>query len=86
MTTFNITFVEQEQFEIGLTSGGDNFSAVFDSVISNDTYKGSYSVTPTTQAQELETKGLLLTENIQVAAIPSNYGLIGWNGAILTVS
>lgn len=51
-----------------------------------DEYEGPYQVTPTTTAQTLATRGLLSTADIVVNPIPSNYGLIQWNGAVLTVS
>lgn len=51
-----------------------------------DEYEGPYEVTPTTTAQTLATRGLLSTADIVVNPIPSNYGLIQWNGAVLTVS
>ena len=51
-----------------------------------DEYDGPYEVTPTTTAQTLATRGLLSTADIVVNPIPSNYGLIQWNGAVLTVS
>ena len=49
-------------------------------------YDGPYSVTPGPEAQTLETANLAMAENITVAPIPSNYGLITWNGSYLTVS
>ena len=49
-------------------------------------YDGSYSVTPSTQAVTLNTRGKVLSADVVVAPIPSNYGLITWNGAFLTVS
>lgn len=51
-----------------------------------DEYDGPYAVTPTTTAQTLATRGLLSTADIVVNPIPSNYGLVQWNGAVLTVS
>jgi len=51
-----------------------------------DEYDGPYEVTPTNVAQTLATRGLLSTADIVVNPIPSNYGLIQWNGAVLTVS
>ena len=51
-----------------------------------DEYEGSYQVTPTTTAQTLGTEGLLMTADLVIEPIPSNYGLITWNGATLTVS
>lgn len=49
-------------------------------------YSGEYEITPTEETQVLETKEKYLTDNITVNPIPSNYGLITWNGATLTVS
>lgn len=49
-------------------------------------YDGQYSVTPAREAQSLATSGKLMTEDITVGAIPSNYGLITWDGSTLTVS
>lgn len=49
-------------------------------------YEGPYSVTPTEEAQTLQTKNFRMTDNIVVNPIPSNYGLITWNGSIITVS
>lgn len=49
-------------------------------------YDGEYSFTPTTAEQTIETKGFALLDNIVIAPIPQNYGLIGWNGSYLTIS
>ena len=49
-------------------------------------YKGPYRVTPTEHAQTLPTMGLDMTQNIVVAPIPNNYGLISWDGSAITVS
>ena len=49
-------------------------------------YGGPYEVTPSASAQTLETESLYLTGNITINPIPSNYGLITWNGSTLTVS
>lgn len=49
-------------------------------------YDGPYVVTPTDEQQELPTKYRNMSQNIVVNPIPSNYGLITWNGSILTVS
>ena len=51
-----------------------------------DDYTGAYTVTPTQETQVLSTRGLMMTDNVTVNPIPSNYGLITWNGSILTVS
>lgn len=49
-------------------------------------YEGAYEVTPSSEMQVLETKHKRMTDNIIINPIPSNYGLITWNGATLTVS
>lgn len=49
-------------------------------------YDGATEVTPTQETQTLETQGFRLLENIVINPIPSNYGLITWNGSVLTVS
>lgn len=49
-------------------------------------YDGEYSFTPTTEEQTIETKGFALLENIVIAPIPSNYGLVSWNGLGIRIS
>ena len=49
-------------------------------------YDGEYNITPTNQEQVLETVGKRMLQNVKVAPIPSNYGLITWDGSTLTVS
>lgn len=50
------------------------------------TYTGEYEVTPSAETQTLDTEGLRLTRPVTVNPIPQNYGLITYNGAVLTVS
>lgn len=49
-------------------------------------YSGSYSITPTNETQVLQTNETYLLNDITINPIPSNYGLITWNGSTLTVS
>lgn len=49
-------------------------------------YEGSCEVTPTGETQILHTAGRGMSEDIRILPIPSNYGLITWNGSTLTVS
>lgn len=51
-----------------------------------DGYDGPYEVVPSREAQTLRTNRLLMFDNVTVAPIPSNYGLIEWNGSVLRVS
>lgn len=49
-------------------------------------YEGTYEVTPSSSAQVLPTAFHKLLGDITVKPIPSNYGLITWNGSTITVS
>lgn len=62
--------------ELGFGSGGSEY----------DEYTGPTEVTPNQETQILNTAGLVVNQNIKVNPIPSNYGLITWNGSVLTVS
>ena len=54
--------------------------------VNTDPYTGAYEVTPTTETQTLATVGKRMTDNVTINPIPSNYGRIEYNGAVLTVS
>ena len=54
--------------------------------VERDPYTGSYTVTPSAEAQVLETAELYMTDNLTINPIPENWGLITWNGSVLTVS
>lgn len=49
-------------------------------------YGGPFEVTPTQETQILHTESTLVPRDITINPIPSNYGLITWNGVTLTVS
>lgn len=49
-------------------------------------YEGPYEATPTRETQVFETEGLLMAEHFTVNPIPSNYGLITYNGFYMTVT
>ena len=49
-------------------------------------YEGEYDVTPSAEGTVLPTQYLRMTDNVRIAPIPNNYGLITWNGSTLTVS
>ena len=66
----------------------DGESGIVTKVIGQDlpTYTGVTEVTPTTAEQVLDTSNKVVARNIVINPIPSNYGLISWNGSTLTVS
>ena len=49
-------------------------------------YEGAYEWTPSASTQTIEIGGLRAIQDITINPIPSNYGLITWNGSTLTVS
>ena len=49
-------------------------------------YEGETEFTPSADEQVIPTAGFMMHENITINPIPSNYGLITWNGSTLTVS
>lgn len=53
---------------------------------SADYYQGSYHITPATTTQILYTNNKIATDNITIDPIPSNYGLITYNGSTILVS
>ena len=54
--------------------------------VDRDPYTGEYNITPSANTQTLETNNLRMTDNVTINPIPNNYGLITWNGSIITVS
>ena len=56
------------------------------SAVDVETYDGPYEFTPTAGSQTIEIEQKMATANIVINPIPSNWGLITWNGATLTVS
>ena len=49
-------------------------------------YDGPYEFTPSQEEQTIQINGKTAVRNITINPIPNNYGLITWNGAVLTVS
>ena len=49
-------------------------------------YDGSYQVEPSSTETVLACEGLKMVRNVVISPIPSNYGLVTWDGSTLTVS
>lgn len=76
---------KSRQFEIlygTICVGG---KPVLDPVPIEDPYEGPYEVTPTQETQILPTRLKGMLNNVKINPIPSNYGLVSWNGAFLKV-
>lgn len=70
--------------EAALEWGEDEYVRVVNATA--DEYAGPYEATPTASAQTFPTTGKLMTADFVVNPIPSNWGLITWNGSTITVS
>ncbi len=86
MKTLHATITGNAKFSASLKARETLHASVFISSVQPETYTGAYEITPSKYKQVLNTENLLLTDNITVKPIPSNYGLITWNGSILKVS
>lgn len=56
------------------------------SMVNAQAYEGPYEFTPSQETQTAQTNGYLMEDDITINPIPNNYGLITWNGSVLTVS
>ena len=87
--TYLVTLAERDETYLIDVSQDEEITISMDSsiqIISVETYQGDYIVTPQTEMVTLETEGLEMSQNVIINPIPSNYGLITWNGSVLTVS
>lgn len=81
--------VGQSAVEVNVGGGHPSVSTgtpVVKEFVERDPYTGPVEINPANTEQRLETTGFRMTEDIVIKPIPNNYGLIGWNGSILTVS
>lgn len=49
-------------------------------------WTGPYEATPTQETQVFDMNGYAMRGSFTVNPIPSNYGLVTWNGVVLSVS
>ena len=54
--------------------------------VNPDVYDGAYEIIPSPYEVTLPTEGLMMSHDVVIQPIPSYYGLISWNGSVLTVS
>lgn len=68
------------EVEAGLTTNVNHYHSEY------PTYDGETTFTPSSETQIIPTGHTVLLSDITINPIPSNYGLITWNGTTLTVS
>lgn len=85
--TFSIRGPSSIGFSLGsapaLGFGVTGLAAVYQAL---PAYEGPMEITPTQQAQVLDTDRRSVYGSITINPIPSNYGLITYNGSKITVS
>ena len=77
------TYPEQQTVEV--QSASYSVEVVTGS-ISGRSYQGLYEVVPSEEEQVLHTAMSTMAHDLVVDPIPSNYGLITWDGSALMVS
>lgn len=86
--TVELTVVT-DTIELGVTTDALSF-AVESPIIVQATpipvYDGAYEIAPTSEAQTIPVHGFRFEQDLIIDPIPSNYGLITWDGSTLTVS
>lgn len=80
----SLTLAADGDYDLTLAADGEVGTIL--KVKEADPYTGETVITPTRETQVLATTGLMIPTDIIVKPIPSNYGLITWNGSTLTVS
>lgn len=78
--------VQEAKVRFRVSSDKFSLSATEGVPIYPETYTGAMEVTPSAEEQVLLTKGLMMPDHVHINPIPSNYGLITYNGSIITVS
>ena len=84
----NVTFIPQsvsvsvDQATLGIGTG----TPIARDYIERDPYTGSYEVTPSSETQTLSTKYLRMTDDVVINPVPSNYGLVTWDGTVITIT
>ena len=66
--------------------GAVKVSTSASSIAPTPPYTGAYEWTPTNSVQTISIANLRATQDITINPIPSNWGLITWDGSSLTVS
>lgn len=84
----NVTFIPQsisvsvDQGALGIGTG----TPIARDFVERDPFTGDYEITPSSETQTLLTKNLRMTDNVVINPVPSNYGLVTWDGSVITIS
>ena len=82
-----ITVTTAPEAEIELFPVGNQaIDLVVRGTTSGEEYTGPFNIIPTDEQQIINIAQKVSSRNITVGPIPNCYGLIGWDGSVLTVS
>lgn len=81
-----VVFSTNENFNCSFSENSASFVVDVAESFRPPQYEGTTDITPSNEVQILQTDGFILSDNIIIEPIPSNYGLITWDGSTLTVS
>lgn len=84
-TTSGVTLTAEEFDEILMEIETDDIALKADTG-DRIPYTEAYEWTPTDDIQTISIEGKTASADIIINPIPSNYGMISWNGSTLTVS
>lgn len=87
MAEFNVVFESENELNITFADEA-SMNVEFGEVTERayDAYDGEIEFTPSEEEQIIHTQGTSVMTDLRINPIPSNYGLITWNGVTLTVS
>lgn len=85
MADYNVIFDQAQDMQVTFTAE-ENLDVNYGPGVFISDYDGPYSVTPSAEEQTLSTRNKTLESDITINPIPSNYGLITWDGTTITVS
>lgn len=72
--------------DVSLFDKVDGECGIFYKFFTGDVFQGEYAYTPSEEIQIVPIGGKTALQNIKINPVPSNYGLITWDGLVLTVS
>ena len=78
--TVSASLHAEESATIALGVGGSMYA------VGPPYYEGSYDIVPSSEVQTIRIDGMRAAHDLIIESIPSNYGLITWDGSIITVS
>ena len=81
--------VAEDSYQLGVSEDTAEWSSaehVDMHVIDYPEYSGPTEFAPTSEYQVIHVAGMAVAQDIVVDPIPSNYGLITWDGSVLMVS